>query len=510
MRLRFAGLALFLAAGAALAELITEVVSAPQGAYEGVEEEGVHAFRGIPYAMAPTGDRRWLPPQPAPRHEGVRQALDFGPPCPQARGAGRTDEDCLTLNVWKPAADGSARPVMVWIHGGGFVAGSGNVPGELFAAQGVVFVSINYRLGPLGILGHPALEGPVANFSLLDMVMALEWVRDNISAFGGDPGRVTVFGVSAGGMAVSMLLANEAAEGLFHGAIAQSGYGTWALPRTRNAPVPAPLDMDLGPAESAESLARELIERVSPDAATADELRALDAVALTKAVEGFYLPVVDGVTLREEPGILFLAGEQHDVPVMTGGNSFEGIIMPISGISVETYERIWGADYPAARALYRDDFNKSPEIGVKRMFGDNRYLLAARTLALGMARKNSPAWLYFLDVPVAGPPNDSPGAPHGYDRVLLFTRADMPDAWQQALARRLLGYWLDFARSGNPNDGNRLHWPEYRAEDGRWLVFGIEDEVRRGIARKRLDFIEARYRQRIRSAADVAARPDNE
>lgn len=399
---------------------------------------------------------------------------------------------------------------MVWIHGGGFVAGSGNVPGELFAARGVVFVSINYRLGPLGFFGHPALETPVANFGLLDMVMALEWVRDNISAFGGDPGRITVFGVSAGGMAVSMLLANDAARGLFHGAIAQSGYGTWALPRTRNAPVPAPLGMGLNPVESAESLARELIGRVAPDAAAVEELRALDAVALMRAVEGFHLPLVDGVTLREEPGILFLAGRQHDVPVMTGGNSFEGIIMPVSGISVEAYERIWGADYPAARALYRDDFDKSPEIGVKRMFGDNRYLLAARTLALGMARKNSPAWLYFLDVPVAGPPNDSPGAPHGYDRVLLFARGDMPDAGQQALAGRLLGYWLDFARTGSPNNGTRLHWPEYREEDGRWFVFGVEDEVRRGIARKRLDFIEARYRQRIRSAADAAARPGNE
>ena len=510
MKLRVLGLVLVLAAGAAGAERVAEIVVAPQGAYEGIVEEGVHAFRGISYAMAPTGDRRWRPPQAVPKHEGVRKALDFGPPCPQARGAGRTDEDCLTLNVWAPAADGSARPVMVWVHGGGFIAGSGNVPGELFAAQGVVFISINYRLGPLGFFGHPALESLVANFALLDMVMALEWVRDNISAFGGDPGRVTVFGVSAGGMAVSMLLANDAARGLFHGAIAQSGYGTWALPRTRNAPKPAPLGMGLNPARSAESLARELIERVSPDAATADELRALDAVTLTGAVEGFYLPVVDGVTLLEEPGILFLAGRQHDVPVMTGGNSFEGIIMPISGISVEAYERIWGVDYPAARALYRDDFDKSPEIGVKRMFGDNRYLLAARTLALGMARKNSPAWLYFLDVPVAGPPNDSPGAPHGYDRVLLFTRADMPDSWQPALARRLLGYWLDFARTGNPNNGTRLHWPEYRKEDGRWLVFGIEDEVRRGIARKQLDFIEARYRQRIQSAADVAARPGNE
>ena len=417
------------------------------------------------------------------------------------------DEDCLTLNVWTPAVDGSARPVMVWIHGGGFVAGSGDAPGGLFAARGVVFVSINYRLGPLGFFAHPALVGPVANFGLLDMVLALEWVRDNISALGGDPGRVTVFGVSAGGMAVSMLLANDAARGLFHGAIAQSGYGTWALPRTGNAPTPAPLGMDLSAARSAESLARELIDRLAPDAETAEELRNLDAMALMTAVEGFHLPLVDGVTLPEEPGILFLAGKQHDVPVVTGGTSYEGIIMPVSGISTEEYERIWGADYPAARALYRDDFDRSPNIGVKRMFGDNRYLFAARTLALGMARKSSPAWLYYLDLPVAGPPSDSPGAPHGYDRRLLFSGADLPDAGQQALAGRLFGYWLDFARNGNPNGGARLQWPEYREEDDRWIVFGIEDNVRRGVARKRLDFIDARYRRRIRHAADTAAHP---
>lgn len=507
---RLVALAFVLWAIQADAEPADKVVRTPLGAYEGSIEEGALAFLGIPYGRPPTEHRRWEPPQAVSTHEGVRQTLDFGPSCPQVRAAGRSDEDCLTLNIWTPAIDDSARPVMVWIHGGGFIAGSGNVPGDLFAARGVVFVSINYRLGPLGFFAHPALESPVANFGLLDMVLALEWVRDNISAFGGDPGRVTVFGVSAGGMAVSMLLANDAAQGLFHGAIAQSGYGTWALPRTGNAPTPAPLGMDLNPARSAESLAREVIERVAPDAETAEELRALDAMELMKAVEGFYLPLVDGVTLREEPGILFLAGKQHDVPVMTGGNSFEGIIMPVSGISVEAYERIWGVDYPAARALYRDDFEKSPELGVKRLFGDNRYLLAARTLALGMARKNLPAWLYYLDVPVAGPPNDSPGAPHGYDRVLLFTRSDMPDARRQALAERLAGYWVDFARSSNPNDGTRLHWPEYREEDGRWLVFGIEDEVRWGVARKRLDFIEARYRQRIRSAVDAAARPDNE
>ena len=492
--------ALVLAASTARAEPIVRSVETPQGACGGTLEDGVHAYRGIPYAMPPTGQRRWQPPQSVRKHEGVRQALEFGPACPQAGSDRPTNEDCLTLNVWTPAVDDKARPVMVWIHGGGFRAGSGDVPGELFAARGLVFVSINYRLGPLGFFSHPAIRGRVANYGLLDMVMALEWVRDNIAAFGGDPGRVTIFGVSAGGMAVSLLLVNDAAEGLFHGAIAQSGYGTWALPRAANAPAPAPLDMALDPAESAESLAQELIERVSPNAKTADELRALDAMALMEAVEGFHLPVVDGVTLGEEPGILFMAGRQHDVPVITGGTSFDGSVMPYSGIPVEAYEGIWGRDYPAARSLYREDFDTRPEIGVMRLFGDNRYLLAARTLARSMGHKNSPAWLYYLDLPVAEPLNNSPGTPHGYDSRLLFAGADLPNAPRQALVDRLRGYWLDFARYGNPNNSARLYWSEYKRDDDRWLVFGIEDEVRQGVVRKRLDFIHDRYLNRIQRA----------
>ena len=498
---------LALSALAAAAERVATFVETKQGPYEGMVVDGVHAFRGIRYAAAPVGHRRWKPPQAVAEHRDIREALGFGPACPQMAAEGPMDEDCLALNVWTPGLDSKARPVMVWIHGGGFRAGSGNVPGELFAARGVTFVSINYRLGPLGFFAHPALESEVSNFGLLDMIDALEWVQGNIAEFGGDPGRVTIFGVSAGGMAVSLLLANDAAEGLFHGAIAQSGYGTWALPRTASAPAPAPLGMILNPAQSAESLAQELVERVSADAETAAELRALDAMALMAAVEGFHLPIVDGTSLQEEPGILFLAGRQHDVPVITGGTSFDGSVMPYSGISDENYEGVWGKDYSAVTALYAEDFESDPKVGIARLFGDNRYLLAARTLGLGMGRKRSLAWLYYLDLPVAEPFNDSPGTPHGYDGRLLFAGPDLPDAGQRALAERLSGYWLDFARTGNPNGGARLHWPEYRGEDDRWLVFGIEDSVRRSVARKRLDFIESRYRQRIQSAAEAAGLP---
>ena len=498
-RALFVGLTLFwvCAAGARSDPVAAPGAATRAGAFQGALENGVYAFRGIPYAEAPVGSRRWQPPQPVTQHSGIRGATGFGPVCPQAGSGEPMEEDCLTLNVWTPGLDNGARPVMVWIHGGGFRAGSGNVPGQSFAAQGVAFVSINYRLGPLGFFAHPALGGKAANFGLMDMVLALEWVRDNIAAFGGDPGKVTIFGLSAGGMAVSLLLASDAAEGLFHGAIAQSGYGTWALPRTVNAPSPAPLGMDLQGADSAESMAQELIARVSRNARTADELRALDAMALMQAVQGFHLPVVDGATLPEEPGILFLAGKHHDVPVVTGGTSFDGSVMPHSGISKEAYERTWGEDYPAAQALYREDFDSAPERGIARLFGDSRYLLAARTLAQGMVRKRSPAWLYYLDVPVAEPLSDSPGTPHDYDGQLLFAGGILRDAEQQALAERLTGYWLDFARSGNPNDGSRLRWPEYRTEEDGWLVFGRKDQVRRGVVRERLDFIAVRYQQRI-------------
>ena len=477
------------------------VVATQQGSFEGALENGVYGFKGIPYAEAPLGPLRWRPPLPAPAHSGVRKALAFGPVCPQSEVSGPADEDCLSLNVWSPGLDAAARPVMVWIHGGGFRAGSGIVPGEQFAAQGVTFVSLNYRLGPLGFFSHPALGGEAANFGLMDMVLALEWIRDNIAAFGGDPQRVTVFGISAGGMAVSLLLVSDAAKGLFHGAIAQSGYGSWALPRTGNAPEPAPLGMGLESAPSAEALAQQLIERVKPSTHQARELRELDAMSLMEAVQGFHLPVVDGVTVREEPGILFLAGRHHDVPVITGGASFEGSVMPYSGISREQYKRDWGDQFDAARLLYRQDFERDPGRGMERMFGDNRYLLAARVLATGMHGKASPAWLYYLDAPVVDPMNDSPGAPHGYDGRLLFQASEIADAGRRSLAHRLTGYWLDFVRTGDPNGGSRLHWPANRSEQDNWLVFGIEDEARRGVIRKRLDFLEARYRQRIGPAA---------
>ena len=467
-----------------------------QGAIQGVEQDGVARFLGIRYAAPPVGSARWLPPSPAPAHDGTLEAMAYGPRCPQPR-APNADEDCLSINVWTPAADDAARPVMVWLHGGGFRAGSGEIPGELFAREGIVVASLNYRLGPLGFLAHPALDRPEANFALMDMVLALTWVQDNIAAFGGNADQVTIFGISAGGMAVSLLLASEAAAGLFHGAISQSGYGAWALPRTSRAPTPAPLGMGLGAAPDAQAMGKELIARVSAHATTAEELRALDADALVAALQGFQLPIVDGITLVEEPGIVALRGNANVVPVIAGGNSFEGSVMPASGVSAAQYQGWWGESFAAAKAAYATDFAINDQRGIQRMFGDNRYLLAAQVQAEGTANAGAPTWLYYIDFPATPPPEDSPGAPHGFDGALLFRSENSDNEPLRSLGARLTNHWLTFARTGEPAPT----WPQWQSDASDWLVFGPSgDEVQASPLGPRMQLLRNRHATRIAPA----------
>ena len=291
------GLFLFglLLMSAARAEVLPAVTT-NLGPVEGLEEQGVAVFRGIPYAQPPIGPLRWQPPRPVSAHKSVLKAHSFGPRCMQRTFGDNppvVSEDCLTLNVWSQQPKSSNQPVMVWIHGGGFRSGSGEIPGEVMARHGVVVVSFNYRLGPIGFFAHPALASTPASFGLLDMVMALNWVQENISQFGGDPENVTIFGVSAGAMAVNLLMVSASAQGLFHKAIAQSGYATWALPRSRNAPASVTLGMDLKPMPSAEELSTRIVEKVDPNAVTETQLRALDGSALMYALPGFQLPIVD-------------------------------------------------------------------------------------------------------------------------------------------------------------------------------------------------------------------------
>ncbi len=483
---------------------VAAVVKTPAGKFKGTQEGGVFAFKGIAYAQAPVGELRWRAPKPRAASKRTVKAADYGPACLQPTSPDRPvasmDEDCLTLNVWTPGLDDAKRPVLVWIHGGGFRTGSGHIPGHVLA-QNAVVVSLNYRLGPLGFFSHPALAGDVANFGLLDMAQALRWVRDNIGHFGGHPGNVTVFGVSAGGMAVNLLMVHKPAHALFHRAIAQSGYATWGLPRSSSAVEPAPLSMSLTAALDAEEIGKQIAHAVNADAKDADSLRALDGAALVNAVEGFHLPIVDGHSLREEPALLFLRGEQADVPFMTGGNSWEGSVMGGSGITAEMIGRVMGGDMAQARVLYADDFAVSTAQGTARLFGDLRYLLSARVLGEAMATVTSPAYLYYLDLEASLRPPGMPGAPHGYDAYLLFYGQEDPREAVIALSRQMRSAWLAFAREGAPGAVGGVDWGPYAPEHPRWWVFTDSAAMSDAVLTAKLALLAHRYEQRTRRTA---------
>ncbi|MBM4203526.1 MAG: carboxylesterase family protein [Gammaproteobacteria bacterium] len=475
----------------------------PSGTFSGVEEGGVLVFKGIRYAEAPTGSRRWQAPMPAGVARKALEAKTFGPACLQPKSDqlpdATTSEDCLFLNVWTLDLDRTKlRPVMVWIHGGGFRTGSGAIPGEVFASQDVVVVSLNYRLGPLGFMAHKSLRNKVANVALLDMVAALDWVKNNIQAFGGSPHNVTLFGVSAGGQAVNLLMVSPLAARRFHRAIAQSGYAAWALPRSAGAPAPAPKGADLGPAQSAEAIAESLIAGLDGGEQSARLLRRLDGQALVEGVQGFQMPIVDGTSLPEEPGALFRQGRQAPVPYMTGGNSFEGSVMPGSGISAPDFERMLGADLPALKQAWADDFAISQERGLTRIFGDNRYLLSARLLATAMAGVKKESWLYYVALSPTQRPTEWPGTPHGYDYALLFGTDKNTNTSVHNLGIRMQQYWLAFARRGRPDVPGLAAWPAYIAETDRWMVFSDRDGEQAGVLREKLDLLTNRYEQRFR------------
>lgn len=480
-----------------------EQVTLPQGRIEGGYSDGVFSFLGIRYAHPPTGERRWSAPLPVSPGDSFVGASAFGPAClqpesPYLSAPGGYSEDCLNLNIWSPSLSGDA-PVMVWIHGGGFRTGSNVIPGEVFAERGVVVVSINYRLGPLGFFAHEALDSEVANFGLLDMELALEWIQQHIAGFGGDPDQITIFGVSAGGQAVNLLMASPRTEGLFHRAIAQSGYGTWALPRSKTAPTPAPLAMDGQPAVSAEAVGADIVNRLGVTANTVSALRAINGRDLVTALEGFQLPIVDGTSLPEEPGIIFLRGAQQRVPMMTGGNSYEGSVMPAAALTEADVRQYLAEDLREARSRYRED----PEnLWLQRLFGDYRYLLSAHVLATAMPRVQQPAWLYYLDFLSAGQ-EDRPGSYHGTDASLLLRGHLSEDPEVRALTETLRGYWTDFARHGDPNGEGPVRWPAHTPQEDNWMLFSGENSgPRQHVISARLELLENRYLKRVKPALD--------
>jgi len=475
-----------------------------QGVLVGRVGEGVSSFKGVPYARPPVGTLRWRAPQPAEGWDGERDAGEVGAICIQPPANGDTgvgplpmSEDCLTLNVWAPAERAQPLPVMVWIHGGGFNNGSGTAAlydGTRLAKRGVVVATINYRLGRLGFFDHPALAAergqgePGGNYGMMDIVAALEWVRDNAAAFGGDPGNVTVFGESAGGAAVTRLMISPAARGLFHKAVVQSGLGRDSgVPLDRPSAIGGPSLQDRGVA-----FARTVGAR------TADELRAIPAEALLKPAPNFYGGdnlVIDGQLVTEDVEAAFAAGREAPVPLIIGTNSAEfwwirpSEISPYYSIDdaltsqerVDLYASYGGEDGYRAHVVSDLAFNEP-----------------ARHLARLHAAHGHPTYLYRFDVVPDSNPEPSGGATHASERPYVFdnlhTVGRPMGARDDRAAKAMADYWARFAKIGDPNGEDRPVWPEFGAERDRLLEFANGGPEAKPVPfSDRLDLIEAYY-----------------
>lgn len=468
-------------------------ITTTAGVYSSTQQDNITSVKGIRYGEA----TRWHEPVAIVSQQRF-SGEQYGAQCHQPLRPG-TDitlaEDCLFLNVWhQQGAD--KQPVMVWIHGGGFRFGSGETPGEQLAQHGVVVVSLNYRLGPLGFIKHPLLPNASANLGLKDMELALQWVQDNIQQFGGDKNNVTIFGVSAGGMAVNLLLASPNAKGLFHKAIAHSGYATWPLHRTTAMASDSIVHWSGESPANAEQQASAMFAKLTHADSDLNDLEALDPTALINAIEGFQLPIVDGISLLEEPAVLINQGDYNRVPLITGGNRYEGSVMPGAKVTSVMMSDWFMDDHDAVADLYNDDWSTSSQQAWQRMFGDVRYLLSAVVTAEASQRHGQAAYLYYHQL--SGDSAASPlGMTHGSDAYILWYGHRSDDGRVRDAANRMRQYWVNFAHSGNPNGEGLEQWEAFSEDKQNWLVFDNGTGNQDGLLKDKMDFLKAKYDARF-------------
>jgi para-nitrobenzyl esterase len=450
------------------------LVKVEQGMIQGAFEDGLSVYKGIPFAAPPVGDLRWRAPQSAAKWEGVKQTTKYAPgPMQGGNPPSGKSEDCLYLNVWTPAKSLKEKvPVLVWIYGGGFGAGATSewpYSGEKLAKKGVVLVSIAYRVGQFGFFAHPELsaENPnhvSGNYGLLDMIAGLTWIKKNIAAFGGDPNKVTIFGESAGGIAVSMLCASPLSEGLFQGAISESGGSFGPSRQTITYP--------------GENMKRLIYAEKDGEAYTKSagvtsiaELRKMDADKLPSRGFGGSWPIVDGYVIPDDQHNLYEAGKYNDIPILVGYNSDEGASFS-PGRTPEEY--ITGVEtrygkfanellkaYPAgstsvpksARDLARD-----------AAFGWQTWSWARLQAKTGKSK----VFYYYFDQHPDYPetsPRAGYGSPHGQEVAYVFEHINASNPQNNKtdldLSDAMSTYWTNFAKYGNPNGNGVLNWPAF-------------------------------------------------
>ena len=462
-------------------------VQVANGWVQGTAENGLMVYRGIPYAAPPVGELRWREPQPPADWDGVLLADHFRAACPQPvyhsflsmeNTVGQTAEDCLYLNIWTPempAAAGEKRPVMVWLHGGSFLFGAPfqpNYTGEKLAKQGVVVVSPAYRLGVLGFLAHPELSaesphGVSGNYGLLDQIAALRWVQANIAAFGGDPQNVTIFGESAGGISVSILCSSPLARGLFQRAISESGaaflpvgkWGSWEIQRLR----------------AAEQEGAAYVQRRG--AASIAELRQVPAEALVQdpsIQEGTFWAVGDDYVWPGDAYGVYEAGQQNAVDILVGSNSNEVAAFfsqPIRREDFLAYARLFAPWTEQVLQLYPADTDEAALQAKWALLDDVAFAWPAAAWAGLQAKAGQHnAWLYCFEQPE--PKHDfgdqAAGAMHTDEINYVFGHVEQNynyhyTAADRKLSGQMMAYWVNFARTGDPNGPGLPLWPQYRA-----------------------------------------------
>lgn len=545
---RFALAAIAAAAVAAttpLNAMIPEQVKIDSGVLAGTAsgQPSVRVFKGIPFAAPPVGENRWKAPQPVAKWDGVRKADAFGAPCAAGpagggRGGGRgaapgaaapgaaapaapappprepaRAEDCLYLNVWTSAnSPNDRRPVMMWIYGGGFTGGSGGLAwydGENLAAKGPVIVTMNYRLGSLGFFAHPELakesgHNASGNYGMMDAIAALQWVKRNISAFGGDPNNVTIAGESAGAMMVGALVGSPLAKGLFHRAIAQSG-GYMGLTMGR-----------MTPGQTAQANGVKTMEALGVK--TIAELRAKPLNELTGLSAGGL--IVDGYVIPEDLSLTFMNGKQNVVDVLTGSNKDEanfGLCFGVGGRgggpgpTVETFkanaQRRFGEGADDYVKLYGVATDADAQPAAHAACGDE-INWNMRQWAAAQAKKGKKAYTYFFTrIPTINGKPSPQGATHTAEISYAFNnpKGQANQTWNEVdtrLADQMSSYWVNFITRGDPNGNGLPKWPEYKdLTSGRVMVLGDTPQVESTAPAAKLSFYQAAYQRLIKTPA---------
>lgn len=448
------------------------------------------AFLGVPYAAAPVGELRWRPPEPAAKWSGVREAKEFGSPCAQLPATWfkyiEGHEDCLYLNVWTPKLSEQANlPVLVYFHGGSNTQGYSQMTplGPSLSQYGLVVVSANYRLGPFGFLAHPALtkeseHHASGNYGLLDQMQVLKWVKENIVHFGGDPARVTVMGQSAGAVDACLLMASPLAQMLFQRAILESGECQGTLNEDIRKPISYNQISGTGEGNG-KRLVRDLELQASPELPA--KMRAVSADQILKAWKedrGLHFDaIVDGWVIPEQPAKIFAAGKEMHIPVMVGSNADEATVFGHQVSTLEQYRTFlrYDAGKYADEELHVYPVKSDADVpGQYVRLQSDEFAYSAYSLAQAVTRAGENAYLYYFTYADAGK-RAALGAHHGEE--LFFLSESFPESWEPQAADKKFGetvrsYWVQFAKSGNPNGSGGPPWPTYEQAPERAFELG--------------------------------------